>query len=286
MGRIADCNLPAVDNRPIRAGARLWPQAVIVLAVVAAATHAAGQFRADVVLSAFGIAVALALLVLAVRAGTPGAAVAGGICCFALLLLRPQASSGFAFSGAAPLAALLVLTTAATRIGRARKSRLGAAEGEYGRDSAQVLANIGVAAMVVSLPFPWNAVAATGALAESAADTLASEIGILQTRERVRLITGGTAPAGADGGVTVAGTAAAALGATCVAAMATLTLGLPWATGAVCGLAGIAGCFFDSLLGATLERRGLLSNNPVNFLSTLSAAAFACALLALLELRA
>jgi uncharacterized membrane protein len=36
---------------------------------------------------------------------------------------------------------------------------------------------------------------------------------------------------------------------------------------------------FDSVLGATLERRGWLNNDAVNFLSTLSAAAFALAAL-------
>ena len=41
----------------------------------------------------------------------------------------------------------------------------------------------------------------------------------------------------------------------------------------LCALAGILGTFFDSLLGATIERRGLIGNNTVNFLSTLAAAA-------------
>jgi uncharacterized membrane protein len=42
----------------------------------------------------------------------------------------------------------------------------------------------------------------------------------------------------------------------------------------------VFGLFFDSLLGATLERRGWLNNDAVNFLSTASAAAFALALVA------
>ena len=46
---------------------------------------------------------------------------------------------------------------------------------------------------------------------------------------------------------------------------------------------GVFGLFFDSLLGATLERRGWLNNDTVNFLSTAGAAAFALALLALLH---
>jgi uncharacterized membrane protein len=45
---------------------------------------------------------------------------------------------------------------------------------------------------------------------------------------------------------------------------------------------GVFGLFFDSLLGATLERRGWLNNDAVNFLSSASAAAFALGLLVLL----
>jgi len=42
--------------------------------------------------------------------------------------------------------------------------------------------------------------------------------------------------------------------------------------------AAIAGLFADSLLGATLERRGWLNNDSVNFLSTAFAALIALAL--------
>jgi uncharacterized membrane protein len=45
---------------------------------------------------------------------------------------------------------------------------------------------------------------------------------------------------------------------------------------------GVFGLLFDSLLGATLEERGWLNNDAVNFLSTLSAAGFALVALALL----
>jgi uncharacterized membrane protein len=45
---------------------------------------------------------------------------------------------------------------------------------------------------------------------------------------------------------------------------------------------GVFGLFFDSLLGATLERRGWLNNDAVNFLSTASAAVFALGVLVVL----
>ena len=47
----------------------------------------------------------------------------------------------------------------------------------------------------------------------------------------------------------------------------------------------VFGLFFDSLLGATLERIGWLNNDAVNFLSTASAAGSALVLLAILALQ-
>jgi len=88
---------------------------------------------------------------------------------------------------------------------------------------------------------------------------------------------------GTDGGVTAAGTLAGILAAAIVAAAGALTAfpgGLEMPLVACAG--GIFGLFFDSLLGATLERRGWLGNDLVNFLSTASASAFTLLLLALL----
>jgi uncharacterized membrane protein len=43
----------------------------------------------------------------------------------------------------------------------------------------------------------------------------------------------------------------------------------------------IFGLLFDSLLGATFERKGWLNNDSVNFLSTASASGFALAMTAI-----
>lgn len=45
----------------------------------------------------------------------------------------------------------------------------------------------------------------------------------------------------------------------------------------------VFGLFFDSLLGATVERAGWLNNDAVNFLSTASAAGFAVVVMAVVK---
>jgi uncharacterized membrane protein len=77
---------------------------------------------------------------------------------------------------------------------------------------------------------------------------------------------------------TLAGVAAAGI----VAAVGSWALGGSAAMFWISCACGVFGLFFDSLLGATLERRGWLNNDAVNFLSTASAAAFALGVLAVL----
>jgi uncharacterized protein (TIGR00297 family) len=116
-------------------------------------------------------------------------------------------------------------------------------------------------------------------LAEAAADTVSSEIGqVLGGRPRMITTLRAVDP-GTDGAISLAGTLAGILAACAVAGIGTLALHgdarFFWIS-----TAGAAfGLLFDSLLGATLERRGWLNNDAVNFLSTASAAGFALGLL-------
>jgi uncharacterized protein (TIGR00297 family) len=202
-----------------------------------------------------------------------------------------------------PVLAVSLLAWLATKLGRGKKEQLGTAENRRGRSAAQVAANLGVAALVSSefvqdwltdthwfspagtlAPVPLFAVM-LAALAEAAADTVSSEIGqVLGGRPRM-ITTLRAADPGTDGAISVAGTFAGVIAAGVVAGIGTLALGgngnlaLFWIScaGAVFGL------FFDSLLGATLERRGWLNNDGVNFLSTASAAGFALVLMAVIQ---
>src|SRR6202158_948617 len=99
---------------------------------------------------------------------------AGGLACFLL------------FAGAGPtafatLAALFLMTWVATHLGYRRKLALGLAERREGRNAWQVLANLTVAALG-SVVFSATGnrvwlVAAVGALAEAATDTVGRGIG-------------------------------------------------------------------------------------------------------------
>jgi uncharacterized protein (TIGR00297 family) len=117
-------------------------------------------------------------------------------------------------------------------------------------------------------------------LAEAAADTVSSEIGqIIGGRPRM-ITTMRRVDPGVDGAISLVGTLAGVAAALIVSAAGAMALGGGAAFFWISSASGVFGLFFDSLLGATLERRGWLNNDAVNFLSTASAAAFTLAALA------
>jgi uncharacterized protein (TIGR00297 family) len=124
---------------------------------------------------------------------------------------------------------------------------------------------------------------AVAALAEAAADTASSEIGqVLGGRPRM-IISFRSVDPGRDGAISLAGSLAGVVAAVVIAYAGMWALGGGWSLFTVSCAGAIFGLFFDSLLGATLEERGLLNNDTVNFLSTASAAGFALALLCVLH---
>ena len=95
-----------------------------------------------------------------------------------------------------------------------------------------------------------------GTLATATADTWATELGVLSPYQPRLITTGERVPTGTSGGITLPGTSAAALGG--------LSLGLVfWAVGGfrkslaslplIALVSGLAGSFFDSLLGAAVQ---------------------------------
>jgi len=164
-------------------------------------------------------------------------------------------------------------------LGRGRKLALGTAERSDGRNAAQVIANIGIAALFATLYGHSTKhslmVACAAALAEAAADTVSSECG--QTFDTSpRLVTSGARVLpGSNGAVSLPGTACGAAAALLMALVAVSTGMVASATVPVVAGTALAGMFVDSLLGATLERPGGLNNDAVNLLGTLTAALLA-----------
>jgi uncharacterized protein (TIGR00297 family) len=231
---------------------------------------------------ACAVSAGFAAVVRLLRSATGPAAAMGGLVCLHVLL-RQQLGGGWRDTAMPSLLALFVLTFAATRFGRARKEAAGLAEPRQGRRAAQVIANLGMAGMFAAGGVPGADRAASvsramlaacvAALAEATADTVSSEMGQALGGKTLLITTGRVVAAGTDGGVSVAGTACGALAAAAVVGVSSLMR----SPGAAAGVfaAALAGLIFDSVLGATVERRGWLGNDLVNFVSTVFAAGIA-----------
>ncbi|HIH44938.1 MAG TPA: TIGR00297 family protein [Candidatus Methanoperedenaceae archaeon] len=119
-----------------------------------------------------------------------------------------------------------------------------------------------------------------GSVATATADTLASEIGQTYKGTPRMITTFKPVRPGTDGGISSLGEAACLFGSSAIAVFA-VALGVV-DMNAIDILAVIAsgfiGCNIDSLLGATLQQRGYLTNNGVNLTATLLGAAVAALL--------
>jgi len=196
------------------------------------------------------------------------------------------------------------------------KKKLGGAQEKGGaRNWPNVLANGGVASVFAVtayfLPSPAFAVLFLGSISTAAADTAATELGLL-SRGLPKLITHPrrSVPPGTSGGVTALGFGGAILASLVIGLMG-LFLGVvrnPLLVIPVCIVGGLGGAVFDSLLGASFQRKGycrvcmkttealhhcgeptqrtggvpFIENNIVNLLATLVGSAAALAVAALI----
>jgi len=217
------------------------------------------------------VAIGFAMLARLMGTVTDGGAMAGVLVAFVLMV-----SAGF--SGLVPLLTLFALTVVSTRIGYARKQRLGVAERRRGRKASQVLANLSAAALC-ALPVVWLPkfsgvllLAAMAALAEAAADTVSSELGQATASSAYMITDFRPAAIGTNGAISVEGTLSGCIAASIVAWASAFAGIVPWQWTPIVALAGVGGMFLDSVLGATWENAGKMGNDSVNFVSTVFAA--------------
>lgn len=160
-----------------------------------------------------------------------------------------------------------------TRYGRSKREK----ETEK-RTTGNVLGNSLAAVIALGL---GSAIGFFSAVSSALADTLSSEIGMLSKRKPVLITTLKEVPTGTDGGVSSLGTIASLLGAIIIG-LAYFVFFNDALIALIVIVAGVIGSTVDSLLGAIFERKKLLSNTWVNFLSCGSAAVAGFLLLKLL----
>ena len=204
--------------------------------------------------------------------------------------------AGAGLTGLSMLAAFFIMGTAATSWKKKEKRLIKTNDSQQvTRKASQVIANGGVAALtglgILLFPAyrPLLQIAMAGSLASATADTLSSELGMVTGRRFYHILSFKPDQKGRDGVVSIEGLLIGLAGSAIIGGLYLLgghLLGDHYTPGYeqnslgngrgsafwIIVLAGTVGNLVDSVLGATLERRGMIGNDTVNFLNTLAAA--------------
>jgi uncharacterized protein (TIGR00297 family) len=267
----------------LSAGGVLWVGALVVTRCV---SYQHGDFgESEYVTMAMpggrlAIAAAVNLVVAAAGYAARTVSIAGAI---AGAIIGTVVFASLGWQGWTLLLATFVAAALASRLGLVRKQRLAIAEARGGRRGpGNAIANTGaaaIAALLAALDVHPDAahLAFVAALATAGSDTIASEIGKAYGRRTWSITTFSRVPPGTSGAMSLEGTAAGMLSAFALAATGA-TLGLiPYAALPAAVIGAIAGALVESWLGATLEGPGILNNDVLNFLNSVTGIAVALA---------
>jgi len=181
---------------------------------------------------------------------------------------------GAGLDGLSLLFAFFVLGSIASHFKVAEKARLGLAQENKGKRSIRhAISNGGVAGIcgLIAWAIPEYQVMmvamVAASLAAATADTLSSELGVVFGRRFINILTLKPDTRGLDGVISMEGTFLGALGALFMAILFGFWQGFDLLVGFVC-LAGIFGNVVDSVLGASFQRWGYMTNDTVNFANT------------------
>lgn len=175
------------------------------------------------------------------------------------------------------LLVFFLVGTAATRVKAEHKKKYGFYQKI--RSTENVIGNGGIALLMAVIGNPYGFL---GSLSTAAADTLSSEIGVLSSRRPRLITTFKRVQTGTDGAVSALGLASSVVGVLVIAVVAFVfcmyggfgdidVTKLMMVTVA----SGIFGCTIDSIVGATIERKGIFDNWKTNFVATGSGGLFA-----------
>ncbi|MGG1573638.1 DUF92 domain-containing protein [Fictibacillus sp. NRS-1165] len=167
----------------------------------------------------------------------------------------------FGFKGLGLLLLFFITSSLLSKWGKVKKLQMRTIVKESkGRDSGQVLANGGGAffagAGYLLFPHPFWLLLLIGSLAEAAADTWASEVGVLSRAEPYHILRRRRVERGISGAVSSLGLTAAAVGSFLISAAGSLmffngTQSL--IVFSLAGLAGFLGNMLDTVIGGTVQ---------------------------------
>lgn len=189
------------------------------------------------------------------------------------------------FPGVIVMAAFFIIGVWATSWKLDIKLKTGLAEtGKGKRTTGQVFANAGLPAIIgltnwffPSLPLHAPVLIAS-CFSAATADTVSSELGNVYGRRFYNILNFKKDEKGSNGVISLEGSLLGVAGSLVIALLYIAFNNGSVSSFIIIAVAGTVGNITDSVCGATLERKGWLSNNAVNFLNTSAAAVTSWAL--------